>query len=148
MKDIDFVNNVIINLSNEETTNIKFVAHKKLWNFVVENFFIWIRLGHQNVVWKIALPNVFFGTRQRNFFAECFLFDTRQSLLCRVQRLCRVFFIWLSAKPSLPSTRKKRSAKPPALDEEADSGSVWSGLQGVYYMIWSPKLYFDYSFVL
>jgi hypothetical protein len=42
-----------------------------------------------------------------------FLFDTRQSLLCRVQRLCRVFFIWLSTK----------KAKPPALGKEADSGS-------------------------
>jgi hypothetical protein len=33
-------------LSNEEMTNIKFVDHEKLWNFVVKNFFIWIRLGH------------------------------------------------------------------------------------------------------
>jgi hypothetical protein len=30
MRDIDFVNNVIITLSNEEMTNIKFVDHEKL----------------------------------------------------------------------------------------------------------------------
>jgi hypothetical protein len=37
-------------------------------------------------------------------FAECFLFGSRQSLLCQVPE-------------------KKRSAKPPALVKEADSGS-------------------------
>jgi hypothetical protein len=37
-----------------------------------------------------------------------------------------VFFIWLSAKPSLPSVKKKRLAKPPTLGKEADSGSAWS----------------------
>jgi hypothetical protein len=34
-----------------------------------------------------------------------------------------VFFIWLSAKPSLLSVRKKRSAKPPALGKEVNSGT-------------------------
>jgi hypothetical protein len=61
---------------------------------------------------KEAFAECFFGTRQRNFFAESRLSDARQSLLCRV------FFIWLSATPE-----KKRSAKPPALGKEADSGS-------------------------
>jgi hypothetical protein len=39
-------------------------------------------------------------------FAECFLFGSRQSLLCR-------------------APEKKRSAKPPALGKEVDSGSGW-----------------------
>jgi hypothetical protein len=60
---------------------------------------------------EVSLPSVFFGSRQRNFFAESRLSDARQRLLCRVQRLCRVFFIWLSAKPSLPSARKKTLGK-------------------------------------
>ena len=39
MRDIDFVNNVTIALSNEEMTKIKVVHLEKLYNFVVENFF-------------------------------------------------------------------------------------------------------------
>jgi hypothetical protein len=42
-----------------------------------------------------------------------------------------VFFIWLSAKPSLPSAQKKRSAKPPALGKEADSGSEGRQMAGL-----------------
>jgi hypothetical protein len=109
MRDIYFVNNVIITLLNEEITNIKFVDLEKLWNFVAENFFIWIRLGHQNVVWKFSLPSVLlwhsakkslpsvFYTRQSNFFAECFLFDTRQAL----------------GKEGFAECSKKHLAKPP-----------------------------------
>jgi hypothetical protein len=40
MRDIDFMNNVTIVLSNEEITKIKFIDLKKLYKFVVENFFI------------------------------------------------------------------------------------------------------------
>jgi hypothetical protein len=40
MIDVDFMNNVTIALSNEEMTKIKFIDLKKLYNFVVENFFI------------------------------------------------------------------------------------------------------------
>jgi hypothetical protein len=54
-----------------------------------------------------------------------------------VQRLCRVFFTWLSAKPSLLSTRKKRSAKPPALGKEADSGSELAKPSYINSRLWS-----------
>jgi hypothetical protein len=40
MRDVDFVNNVIIALSNQEMTKTKVVDLGKLYNFVVENFFI------------------------------------------------------------------------------------------------------------
>jgi hypothetical protein len=40
MRDIDFVNNITIALSNEEMTKTKVVDLKKLYNFAVENFFI------------------------------------------------------------------------------------------------------------
>jgi predicted GNAT superfamily acetyltransferase len=40
MRDVDFVNNVTIALSNEEMIKIKVVDHEKLYNLVVENFFI------------------------------------------------------------------------------------------------------------
>jgi hypothetical protein len=53
---------------------------------------------------KEAFAECFFGTRQINFFAESRLSGARQSLLCR-------------------APEKKRSAKPPALGKEADSGS-------------------------
>jgi hypothetical protein len=33
--------------SNGETTKIKIVDLEKLYNFVVDNFFIWIHLGPQ-----------------------------------------------------------------------------------------------------
>jgi hypothetical protein len=65
-------------------------------------------------------------------FAECFFWHSARAVyrtlgkafFAECRGFCRVFFIWLSAKPSLPSARKKRSAKPPALDKEADSGSI------------------------
>jgi hypothetical protein len=40
MRDVDFVNNVTIALLNEEMTKINVVDLTKLYNFVVENFFI------------------------------------------------------------------------------------------------------------
>ena len=39
MRDVDFMNNVIVALSNEEMTKINFVDLEKLYNFVVEKFF-------------------------------------------------------------------------------------------------------------
>ena len=38
--DVDFVNNITVALSNEEITKIKVIDLEKLYNFVVENFFI------------------------------------------------------------------------------------------------------------
>ena len=40
MRDIDFVNNVIDALSNEEITKIKVVHLEKLYNIVLEHFLI------------------------------------------------------------------------------------------------------------
>ena len=40
MRDVDFMNNVIVALSNKEMTKINFVDLEKLYNFVVETFFI------------------------------------------------------------------------------------------------------------
>ena len=40
MRDVDFMNNVIVALSNEEMTKINFVDLEKLYTFVVEKFFI------------------------------------------------------------------------------------------------------------
>ena len=38
MRDVDFMNNVIVALSNEEMTKINFIDLEKLYNFVVEKF--------------------------------------------------------------------------------------------------------------
>ena len=40
MRDVDFMNNVIVALLNEEMIKINFVDFEKLYNFVVEKFFI------------------------------------------------------------------------------------------------------------
>ena len=40
MREVDFMNNVIVALSNEEMTKINFVDLEKLYKFVVEKFFI------------------------------------------------------------------------------------------------------------
>lgn len=37
-RDVDFVNNIIIDLSNKKMTKIKNVGLEKLYNFVIENF--------------------------------------------------------------------------------------------------------------
>ena len=39
-RDVDFVNNITIALSNEDTMKIKVVDLKKLYNFIVEQFSI------------------------------------------------------------------------------------------------------------
>jgi hypothetical protein len=39
-RDVDFMNNVNITLSNEEITNTKVVDLEKLYNFVVKHFLI------------------------------------------------------------------------------------------------------------
>jgi hypothetical protein len=68
---------------------------------------------------KEALAKCFFGTRQRNFFAKCFLFDLFAE--CRGFAECFLFGSRQSLLYRAPE--KKRSAKPPALGKEADSGS-------------------------
>ena len=40
MRDVYFMNNVIVALSNKEMTKINFVYLEKLYNFVIEKFFI------------------------------------------------------------------------------------------------------------
>ena len=40
MRDVDFMNNVIVALSNKEMTKVNYVDLEKLYNFVVEKFFI------------------------------------------------------------------------------------------------------------
>ena len=44
------MNKFIFTLSNEEMTKINVVDLEKLYKFVIENFFIWIRLGLQNSI--------------------------------------------------------------------------------------------------
>ena len=58
------MNNVIVALSNKEMTKINFVDLEKLYNFVVEKFFIRIHLGPQKLIRKIDLPRAKNYTRQ------------------------------------------------------------------------------------
>ena len=48
---VNFVNNVITTLSDEEMTKIKLVDLDKFCNFYVHDFFIWNQLVFQNNVW-------------------------------------------------------------------------------------------------
>ena len=46
------MNNVTITLSDEEMTKIKVIDFDELYNFVVDDFFIWNHLVFKNVVWS------------------------------------------------------------------------------------------------
>ena len=48
---VKFMNNITITFLNEEMTKIKVVHLDELYNFHVHDFFIWIHLVFQNVVW-------------------------------------------------------------------------------------------------
>jgi hypothetical protein len=117
MIDVDFMNNVTIALSNEEMTKIKFIDLKKLYNFVVENFFIWINLLLQNVLWSSSLPS------EKKHSAKCQKKTLGKEALwvffwaLSKELLCRVFF--------LPSARKKHSTNHLALGKEPVSDSVY-----------------------
>ena len=92
MRDVDFMNNVIVALSNEEMTKINFVDLEKLYNFVVEKFFIWIHLGPQKLIRKTDLPRAKKMHTAKCLFAECQNIGTRQNT-------------------ALPSARKKALGK-------------------------------------
>jgi len=52
-------------------TKINVVDLEKLYNFVVKNFLIWIRLGLQNSIWNF-LCRVFYSWHSgKKVFAEC-----------------------------------------------------------------------------
>ena len=86
------MNNVIVALSNEEMTKINFVDLEKLYNFVVEKFFIWIHLGPQKLIRKTDLPRAKKMHTAKCLFAECQNIGTRQNT-------------------ALPSARKKALGK-------------------------------------
>jgi hypothetical protein len=50
---------------DEETTKTKVVDPKKLWNFIVENFFIWNHLSNENYVWISHIWNSNFSNDVR-----------------------------------------------------------------------------------
>jgi hypothetical protein len=106
-------------LSNEEMTNIKFVDHEKLWNFVVENFFIWIRLGHQNMVWKIALPSVLLWHSVKKSLPSFFL------TLGKETSLSSVFYLTLD-KAFFAEYRGFSECFLFGSRQEADSGSAYN----------------------
>jgi hypothetical protein len=66
------MNKFTFTLSYEEMTKTKIIHLDELYNFVVENFFIWINLLLQNVLWNLSLLN---AKKKKHlakiFFAEC-----------------------------------------------------------------------------
>ena len=96
------------------------------------------------MIFKLSLPSVGKKTLGKELFVECCICDTRQRTLCRVSKkdtrqrnslpsvknktlgkelLRRVFSFTEGFLRSLPSARKKHSAKNIALGKEPNSGS-------------------------
>ena len=65
------MNNIIVALLNEKMIKINFVDLEKLYNFVVEKFFIWIHLVPQNCFEKNDLPRAKKMHTAKCLFAEC-----------------------------------------------------------------------------
>ena len=99
------MNNVIVALLNEEMTKINFVDLEKLYNFVVEKFFIWIHLGPQKLLWKNNLPRAKKMHTAKCLFAEC------QKKALGKDAFCRVPKNGTRQNTSLPSARKKALGK-------------------------------------
>ena len=102
-RDVDFVNNVTIALSNKEMIKIKFVDFEKLYNFVVEHFFILINLLLQNMLWSYHLPSVFLSNA-KIFLPNVFCPALGKDLIYQVLNFRHL------TKHILPSV-KKHSAK-------------------------------------
>jgi hypothetical protein len=51
-RDVNFVNNIIITLSDGQMTKIKVEDLDMLFNFCIHHFFWWNHLGFQNHVWS------------------------------------------------------------------------------------------------
>jgi len=69
-RDVKFLNKFILPLSNKEMIKINVVDLEKLYNFVVKNFLIWIRLGLQNSIWNF-ICRVLFWNSAKKIFTEC-----------------------------------------------------------------------------
>ena len=70
-RDVKFLNNFVLALSNKEMIKINVVDHEKLYNFVVKNFLIWIRLRLQNSIWNFLCRVFYFWHSAKKVFAEC-----------------------------------------------------------------------------
>ena len=68
-------------------TKIKIVHLNELYNFVVENFFIWVNLVPQNVFWKISLPRA-----NREAFAEGLPIGPRQRVFAEGRPSAKTLF--------------------------------------------------------
>jgi hypothetical protein len=76
----------------DKTTKIKVVDLKKLWNFVVDNFFIWTHFDSQKL--NLSMPNL--------KFKFCKLTRMKKSAKMKVVELQKLFnfvvdkfFIWI-----------------------------------------------------
>ena len=70
-RDVKFVNKIVLALSNKEIIKINVIDLEKLYNFVVKNVLIWIRLGLQNSIWNFLCRVFYFWHSANKVFAEC-----------------------------------------------------------------------------
>ena len=68
---VKFLNKFDLDLSNKEMIKVNVVDLEKLYNFVVKNFLIWIRLVLQNSIWNFFCPVFYFWHSAKKAFAEC-----------------------------------------------------------------------------
>ena len=83
-------------------SKIKVVELEKLYNFVVENFLIWIRLGLQNSIWNF-LYRVFFLHSAKRVFAKCQIKHSAKKIFVKCQKT-------LGKETSLSSVKKTRQS--------------------------------------
>jgi len=70
-RDVKFVNKFVLALSNKEMIKINVVDLVKLYNFIVKNILISIRLGLQNSIWNFLYRVFYFWHSPKKAFAEC-----------------------------------------------------------------------------
>ena len=129
------MNNVIVALSNEEMTKINFVDFEKLYNFVVEKFFIWIHLGPQKLLRKTDLPRAKKIHTAKSLFAECQKKTLGKDVFYRVFLFAECIFLALDKHGLCRVPDKIHSAKPPALGKSPVSGSDSDQLIGVVWTL-------------
>ena len=77
---VKFVNKFVLALSNKEMIKINVVYLEKLYNFVFKNFFIWIRLGLQNLIWNFLCRVFYFLTFGKEGLCRVSKKNTRQRI--------------------------------------------------------------------
>jgi hypothetical protein len=123
------VNNVIITLSNEKMTNIKFVDHEKLRNFVVEKFFYLNSFRAPKCGLKNYFAECFTLALGKEAFADFFFLHSAKKLICREPFIGRSA-IFAECRGFTECFLFGSRQRPKKTLGKADSGSAWPAAAG------------------